>query len=144
MKQFIFICVAFFPLMYAHTLYVPVSHGELIDKITILEIKAVRITNKEQLIHIHKELDALQKVYDTFVYDHNIHRLTKALKGINSELWNIEDMLREKERTGIFDAEFIDLARKIYILNDKRHHYKKLISEQFDSHFVEQKSYAAY
>ena len=109
---------------------VPISWGELIDKITILEIKEVKITSNNALDNIRKELVFLSDIVDKSkgVYD-AISLLKNELKEVNLKLWQVEDEIREKEYSKEFDEEFINLARSVYRLNDDRANLKKNINE---------------
>lgn len=119
-----------------------ISYGELIDKITILTIKSERIHNTEKLKNIMTELKALQKVYADYVGNRiDVPQLQELLKKINETLWDIEDAIRMKERNKEFDDEFIELARNVYITNDKRCMMKKEIDKLLGSHITEEKSY---
>lgn len=118
---------------------IPVSLGELYDKISILEIKREMIPDKYESFRFELELliDAARKYpIDQLLYD--------DLKIINKELWNIEDRIREKERNKEFDDEFIELARSVYFTNDNRSNIKKTINTQYGSDIVEVKSYKDY
>jgi len=123
---------------------IEVSIGEIVDKYTILMIKASKIQDAAKLENINKELtyliDVLKKE-DPLMTD---YPLTKALFEINKELWKVEDDLRDLERAKDFDKEFIILARNVYKLNDKRAHTKKEINMKHGSEFVEEKSYQPY
>ena len=123
---------------------IEVSIGEIVDKYTILMIKASKIQDAAKLENINKELtyliDVLKKE-DPLMTDYS-H--TKALFEINKELWKVEDDLRDLERAKDFDKEFIILARNVYKLNDKRAHIKKEINMKHGSEFVEEKSYQPY
>lgn len=113
----------------------PISVGELIDKITILEIKSLFSNN----IYIQKELDSLNKIKDgltQYISDYQIE-----LKKVNEKLWKIEDRIREKEKLQEFDDEFIELARSVYITNDERSRIKRKIDERTDSQYREVKIY---
>jgi hypothetical protein len=123
---------------------IEVSIGEVVDKYTILMIKASKIQDPAKLENINKELTYLigiLKKEDPLMTDYS-H--TKALFEINKELWKVEDDLRDLERVKDFDKEFIILARNVYKLNDKRAHIKKEINMKFGSEFVEEKSYQPY
>lgn len=114
---------------------IPISIGELIDKITILQIKSENTNND----FVHKELQDLIKIAkDSEVYDTKY--LNDLLK-VNRKLWDIEDQLREHEKLWKFDDEFIDLARQVYITNDQRAKIKKQINEQTNSEYSEVKLY---
>jgi len=121
---------------------VPISWGELIDKITILEIKEVKITTNNALDNIRKELFFLSDIASNSkgVYD-VISLLKNELKEVNLKLWQVEDEIREKEYSKEFDEEFINLARSVYRLNDDRANLKKNINEALFSELKEEKSY---
>ncbi len=123
----------------------PISHGELIDKITILEIKAERIPDAAKLANVRRELDLLDQVWTR----HSDARVDIAvereqLKAVNAALWDIEDRIRLKEKAQAFDAEFIELARSVYIRNDERAAIKRSINERLGSTLMEEKSYQSY
>ena len=122
-----------------------VSLGEFIDKMVILEIKESKITNAEKLQNVRKELESLRRVWDASGYNMgSIESEIIQLKNINETLWDIEDKIREKESLKVFDDEFIELARHVYISNDKRSKIKLKINEMLGSEFNEVKSYANY
>jgi len=122
-----------------------ISIGELIDKITILEIKTENITDKNKLKNIRTELVSLSQTRDSMVpKSKELDNLTAQLLGINKQLWVIEDDIRDKERNRCFDKEFIKLARDVYYTNDKRCTVKRKINMLAGSRLVEEKSYAAY
>lgn len=124
---------------------VPVSHGELIDKITILEIKAARIADVAKLANVHVELDLLNAIWaadDAARTDIAAERA--KLKDVNETLWDIEDHIRGKEKARAFDAQFIELARAVYFRNDERAAFKREINEKLGSLLVEEKSYENY
>jgi len=121
--------------------YVPVSIGELYDKYTILQIKEEKITSESKLRMVKKELDYLKTYVDKFNLD---ALLIKEIKEINEQLWDIEDKIRDKERAKEFDHEFIELARQVYITNDKRSEVKNKINLALDSALTDIKSYAKY
>jgi hypothetical protein len=124
---------------------VPVSWGEVIDKITILEIKATNLTNPSALAHVEKELGLLAaKAIPALQAHHELPPLKDRLSEINKELWDIEDRIREKEARREFDAEFIDLARSVYKRNDERAAVKRQINTALGSELVEEKSYTPY
>jgi hypothetical protein len=141
MKRIIFLLLTILSNAHATTLYIPISYGEFVDKITILQIKSERIQDKQQLEHVHTELQALEKIYATIASSNEIQTLTQKLKTINTQLWDIEDAVRKHEQTKIFDEDFIDLARKIPILNDERYRTKTAINVLCESSFIEQKSH---
>ena len=123
-------------------IYAEISAGELVDKITILKIKKEKITNKEKLIEIKKELDSLTNTFNKSIKKNiNLEALTKELKNINLKLWNIEDKKRELEKKQEFGKEFIELARNVYKSNDERAKIKLKINEALGSNIKEVKSY---
>ena len=123
----------------------PISVGELFDKITILEIKRVKIKDKNKLIHVKKELALLKKIIrDKKINKKNISKLISQLKNINLRLWNVEDKLRIHEKNKSFKSEFITLTRKVYFMNDKRAKFKNKINIQTKSQINEVKSYEEY
>lgn len=124
---------------------VPVSPGELIDKMTILQIKTQRITDATKLKNVRVELDALQTTWAKSSYASvDIRAEEKALFSVNERLWIIEDEIREKERAQAFDAEFIRLARAVYFENDERAAIKRRINLRLGSAIIEEKSYSDY
>lgn len=129
----------------ARELLVPVSPGELIDKITILTIKSRRIGDPAKLANVRAELDALRRCWHASRYGaSNIADEEAALTAVNERLWDIEDRIRDKERQRSFDAQFVELARAVYVENDQRAAVKKRINVALGSALVEEKSYAAY
>ena len=127
---------------YSSTILAPISIGELIDKITILEIKQIYMTGIK-LKNINKEMKLLKNIIQDKNLEINID-LIKNLKKINNTLWEIEDNIRIKESKQEFDEEFIKLARSVYIENDKRASIKKEINQKYNSDLVEEKSYKNY
>ena len=133
-------------------LKVAVSWGELIDKITILEIKRDRLRDPGQLAHVETELAALVAARDEALtaaarddalsVAADIAAETEALRSINTALWEIEDDIRDHERRGDFGPGFIELARSVYITNDRRATVKRQINDRLGSEIVEEKSYA--
>ena len=124
---------------------IPISWGELFDKITILQIKLENLQGKNALKNVKIEYDELFKIYNNnFLEDENAKRLLADLKTINKTLWNIEDDIRDKERHKTFDDEFIELARSVYITNDERSRIKRNINNTFGSELIEEKSYSDY
>ena len=125
---------------------VEVSNGELLDKISILELKMLKIEDKEKLVNVHKEFDTLNPlVVELFEnHDSQLQNHYLELAKINGELWDIEDWIRDCEREKRFDKEFVELARSVYITNDKRCEVKKLINILTSSGLVEEKSYKEY
>ena len=121
---------------------IPVSVGELIDKITILEIKSIKIKDRNKLSAVKKELDLLNKIFKKKKIQRRIiSRDYKKLKEVNLKLWNIEDLKRKYEKQKKFDSKFIKLARNVYLLNDKRAKYKSNINILTNSEIIEVKSY---
>lgn len=124
---------------------VPISPGELLDKITILRIKSQRMTDPQKVRNVRAELDALQETWSSSAYARiDIAADIEALQTVNERLWVIEDDIRDKERAQAFDAEFIRLARAVYVENDERAAIKKRINVTLGSSIVEEKSYRAY
>ena len=124
---------------YLSSILSPVSLGELIDKITILEIKQIYMTGIK-LKNVNKELKLLKKILQDKHLEIDID-LINNLKEVNKNLWAIEDHIRIKERNQEFDKEFIQLARSVYKENDKRASIKKEINQKYNSELVEEKSY---
>ncbi|WP_039916320.1 DUF6165 family protein [Cellvibrio mixtus] len=125
----------------------PISLGELIDKITILEIKAVHISDETKLKNVTHELNILNEKVDSLLDatgKTKLEPLKKSLKDINQELWVIEDDIRDCERDKDFSDKFIQLARAVYFTNDKRAAVKKDINLAFGSELIEEKSYKNY
>src|SRR6185437_54727 len=123
----------------------PVSYGELIDKITILEIKSERMTDATKLANVRDELQLLNALWAGDSVSHtDISGERAELKRINEALWGIEDEIRAKERNQAFDARFIELARTVYHANDKRAAVKRAINLKLGSRLVEEKSYQDY
>ena len=122
---------------------IPVSLGELLDKVSILMIKSKNIQDSTKLSNINKELQSLKDVCSSIPFDLT-HPYFLELIEINKKLWNIEDEIREKEHKKEFDEHFINLARSVYITNDKRSDIKKKINVEFKSDLVEEKSHAKY
>ena len=119
-----------------------ISAGELFDKITILEIKKVKISNKEKLNEIEKELSSLNKTVKKFIPDQsNISKHISDLKNINLKLWDIEDGKRDAEKKKDFTEKFIELARNVYKFNDKRAKIKLAINNFLGSNIKEVKSH---
>lgn len=125
----------------------PISLGELIDKITILEIKAVNIADAAKLKNVRHELQILNDKVATLLDAAGVNKLAPlkaALKDINQSLWVIEDDIRDCERAKDFGTTFIELARAVYVTNDKRAAVKKDINLAFGSELIEEKSYKDY
>lgn len=123
---------------------VPISVGELIDKIVILEIKSERIKNANQLANIANELGALRAVRLGDVDRARLDALSAELKRVNAKLWDVEDSIRECDARGDFGDDFIELARAVYRFNDERARLKKAINVESGSRLVEEKSYKSF
>lgn len=123
---------------------VPVSWGELIDKITILEIKSERIEDVAKRANVDRELSLLRDRLATAPERDEVRRLTAELKAVNLELWVIEDDIRDCERAADFGDRFVALARAVYHTNDKRAALKRALNEALGSAIVEEKSYRPY
>jgi len=124
---------------------VPVSFGELLDKITILQIKSERITDAAKLANVRKELAALEATWSAHpAATVDINALHAELKAVNEQLWDIEDDIRLKDKAQAFDEGFVALARSVYFRNDERARIKKAINLALGSGYVEEKSYADY
>ena len=121
---------------------IPVSLGELLDKITILEIKVLHLRG-EGLAHGIQELSLLRQVLGDLAFPVEQQRFSD-LKSVNQSLWTIEDAIRDKERQGQFDAEFVELARQVYLQNDRRAALKRQINQAYGSELCEEKAYASY
>ena len=131
--------------MSGHSISVAVSAGELIDKITILEIKSERIADAAKLANVRHELETLDAARRGAVTPSpGLDELTAGLKAVNERLWQIEDDIRDCERNGDFGPRFVELARAVYVNNDERAALKRRINELLGSDIVEEKSYAAY
>ena len=124
---------------------VPVSWGELLDKITILEIKSARIADAAKRANVDRELDALRDVVTAAgALPTGAHPLIDALRGVNEALWDIEDNVRDCERQKDFGTRFVELARGVYHQNDRRAALKRELNDLLGSDLVEEKSYQAY
>jgi hypothetical protein len=124
---------------------VPVSWGEMLDKITILEIKSEQIKDAGKLMNIRRELEELCRTRDELiVMPDEVKAMVAELKHINQKLWVVEDDLRDCERKKDFGARFVELARAVYYTNDERAAVKREINDALGSALVEEKSYAAY
>ena len=129
----------------ANEITVPVSPGELLDKITILRIKSRRMTDAPKLENVRAELKALEDLWRNSRYGHaEIAADIDALQAVNERLWAIEDDIREQERRKDFGSEFVRLARAVYVENDARAAIKRRINMTLGSSIVEEKSYASY
>ena len=128
-----------------NTISIPISPGELLDKLTILEIKLERIKDKEKLTNVSYEYDSLKTIVQRDISQSSkLKTLYQELKLINETLWDIEDDIRDCERDQDFSDTFVQLARSVYITNDKRASLKKDINTYLGSNLVEEKSYQAY
>ena len=127
------------------TIKVELAYGELLDKVTILQIKSERITDESKLANVNKELDLLNDLWKADKKSSvDIACSFAALKEINEKIWDIEDGIRDKERVKEFDQEFIELARSVYFSNDKRAEIKREINLKLGSALLEEKSYSDY
>jgi hypothetical protein len=127
------------------TISTPVSFGELIDKITILEIKAEQIRDPAKVANVRTELDLLGATWAAHPASNtDIADERARLRAVNQALWDIEDRIRLKEKAKAFDAEFVELARAVYFRNDERAAVKREINEKLGSTLVEEKSYQDY
>lgn len=126
-------------------LLVPVSYGELLDKIAILQIKSERMSDPAKLANVRNELSALEKTWMAHpAAGGDVAKLRADLKAVNERLWVIEDDIRVKEKAKAFDEEFVRLARAVYFENDERARIKKDINLALGSTYVEEKSYQDY
>ena len=124
---------------------VPISPGELLDKITILRIKQVRILDAAKLANVKLELALLEQTWrDCGGAARDVALDERALQNLNERLWDIEDRIRDKEAKQSFDRDFIELARAVYLANDERAAIKKRINLQLGSRLIEEKSYKQY
>jgi hypothetical protein len=123
---------------------IPISVGELIDKLSILYIKKIKISNPEKLEFITEEFELLYNISSYYLNEENILKLYHNLVEINLKLWEIEDELRNNENNKIFDSNFIHLSRQVYLTNDERFSIKNEISELTNSEFREQKEHVDY
>jgi hypothetical protein len=124
---------------------VPVSPGELLDKITILRIKSARMRDASKLANVRSELEALERIWNASPYAAvDVASDVNALLAVNERLWTIEDDIRDKERAQTFDGDFVRLARAVYIENDERAAIKRRLNVKLGSSLIEEKSYAEY
>jgi len=126
------------------TPHIPISWGELIDKITILEIKVERLGGESARANAAKELHLLREIAGAVLSRADIPTLVARLKALNERLWEIEDRIRDHERAGDFGADFIELARAVYKTNDERSAVKREINLALGSGLIEEKSYPSY
>jgi hypothetical protein len=125
-------------------IYVPVSVGELIDKLSILQVKKVKISNEEKLVLVNKEFELLYNLSSVYLDSPDIEALYHQLCDINERLWDIEDRLRVIETEKRFEGEFVDQARRVYFTNDERFRLKNEINQITDSEIREVKDYVKY
>jgi len=126
---------------------IPVSHGELFDKIVILSIKLNEIVDKTKLVNIKRELDhllSIERVLDPPIDEQLLRENIETLHEVNLKLWHVEDELRDMEREKYFGPEFVEKARSVYILNDQRFMAKSAINALFNSSIKEEKAYKLY
>ena len=123
---------------------IEVSNGEILDKISILEIKKARINSLEKLVNIEKELNELLPLYEVLVTSDEVGKKYLELKSVNEQLWDIEDDIREWEDRHYFGDKFIELARLVYITNDRRARIKRDLNLLTGSELIEEKSYKQY
>ena len=124
---------------------VPVSPGELLDKITILRIKSARMSDAAKLANVRHELQLLEQTWAAYVpAGMTVADEERALQAVNERLWDVEDRLRDQEAQKRFDQDFIELARAVYINNDERAALKKRVNTRLGSTLVEEKSYRPY
>jgi hypothetical protein len=123
---------------------IEVSNGEVLDKISILALKKSKIQDKAKLKNVYHEYQTLLPYFDQIVNNQQLGDLYWNLSTVNTELWDVEDKLRELEKSKIFNTEFIELARSVYYLNDKRAKLKKHINIISSSDLIEEKSYKNY
>jgi hypothetical protein len=123
---------------------IPVSVGELIDKLSILQVKKIKITNDDSLKYVSKEFELLYSQSETYFQDSDLKSLYESLTEVNSTLWDVEDKLRVFESEKKFDQEFIELARKVYYTNDERFRLKNKINSITSSEIREVKDYKPY
>jgi hypothetical protein len=126
-------------------LLIKVSPGEFLDKLTILEIKSERITDPAKLENVNRELDHLRAIWNASpIARTDVSATTGQLKAVNLELWEIEDRIRAKEADGSFDDEFVELARSVYLTNDRRAALKRKLNLDLGAELIEEKSYTEY
>ncbi|MBT2786423.1 MULTISPECIES: DUF6165 family protein [unclassified Halomonas] len=129
----------------ADAMEVAISFGEVLDKITILEIKSARIKDQHKLENVHQELNELGEAWEDEIPDSpEVAELRGQLRSINEQLWDIEDSIRDHEKSQDFGPAFIELARSVYLTNDRRAAIKKEVNVLLGSRLIEEKSYSAY
>ena len=121
-----------------------ISIGELVDKITILEIKSLKIENKDKLKNVKYELEILNKIFNKLDITEDVLKAKKELYKINLEMWEIEDKIRLFEKEKKFDEDFIQLARNVYKTNDNRSRIKKRLNLLLSSDLIEEKEYISF
>ncbi len=127
------------------SLQVQTSPGEFLDKLTILEIKSERIQDPAKLANVRRELELLRTLWrESPLSARDVSAVVERLKQVNEALWEIEDRIRDKEAARTFDSEFIELARSVYITNDRRASLKRELNLALGSDLIEEKSYKAY
>lgn len=127
------------------SLIVQTSPGEFLDKLTILEIKAERIQDPGKLANVRRELELLRAIWrESNLSSRDVSAVVARLKQVNEELWEIEDRIRDKEAARTFDGEFVELARSVYITNDRRASLKRELNLALGSDLIEEKSYRKY
>lgn len=135
---------------FSHVFKIPISYGELVDRITILEIKMIRMTQEDKKSNVRKELLELEYEFLQWIDEllptqqEELFDLKQQLYNTNNEMWEIEDAIREKEQKNEFDDEFIEIARLVYKTNDRRGFIKRILNEQFGSLLIEEKEYTRY
>ncbi len=128
-----------------NTISIRISPGEVLDRLTILEIKSERMTDPAKLANVRRERDELAAVVkDHFPARKDVQDLHAALKAVNGKLWVIEDDIRDCERARDFGEKFVALARAVYVTNDERARLKRAINEALGADIIEEKSYAPY
>lgn len=126
-------------------LLIPISPGELLDKLTILDIKSERIADPDKLVNVRREQQLLDTVWrESGLANEAVLALRDRLKAVNERLWEIEDAIRDEERDGRFGDRFVELARSVYQTNDERAALKRRINQALNSSIVEEKSYRDY
>ncbi len=124
---------------------IPVAPGELIDKITILAIKRARIADTQKLVHVEHEYQQLMQVFESSIKpDERLLHLQEELRMVNDDIWQVEDDIRDCERRKYFGSSFVELARQVYIKNDRRAALKREINIHLESTIIEEKSYSPY
>lgn len=122
-------------------IHIPVSIGELIDKITILEIKSEEISDETKLVHVNYELSLLNSCISTHPWDTEDEKIFEELKEVNKQLWAVEDKLRYFEEWKSFNGNFTTAARSVYKLNDQRAELKRRLNIKYNSEIIEEKEY---